>query len=387
MYKRVGGTIYGIEKDNKLFYIGKTNRKLVRNKNSKKESNELTISDATYQYANPELRKVIESNSTKIVPLKDVDADEWYDEKLLEVVNHHKHNHPLMNSQWMLDGGRGYWQNKTRDANTLKKLSESKYHKFIEYDINGELKKIWSSGKEAAIKVFKDYTVVDGGGSSRLYRVCRCQSIRNRFYHNSYWLKETELIKFFGLIPKKINISAIINEEKRKKRIAYNNRAVKLNGRRNLQTISRYSVERLDDKMNVIEIYLNIDEAGFKLKIYPRTVKRLCTSGCVKNSKYNLRYGSKIKQPFDVTYPKYEILPHIIPGNSEYVKTRTYKTVVEYNELGKIINTYDNVFIASEKLNIIPVNIRFICTNHPNFRDDKKYPILRYGEKKKVKLN
>ena len=54
MNQKVGGTIYGIEKDNKLFYIGKTNRNSVRNKTSKKESNELIISDATNQYTNPE---------------------------------------------------------------------------------------------------------------------------------------------------------------------------------------------------------------------------------------------------------------------------------------------------------------------------------------------
>jgi hypothetical protein len=307
MNKRVGGTIYGIEKDNKLFYIGKTNRKLVRNKNAKKESNELTISDATYQYTNSELRKVIESNTTKIVQLKEVNADEWYDEKLLEVINHHKNNHPLLNSQWMLDGGRGYWQNKTRDANTLKKLSESKYRKFIEYDTNGKLKKIWASGKQAAIEIFKDYRNVDGCGKSRLYHICQCKNISNRLCYNSYWLKEDELIKNFGLIPKNININAVINEQKKQKKIAYNNRTVKLNGRRNLQTISRYSVERLDGNMHVIETYLNINEAGYKLNLLPRTVKRLCTIGCVKDSKYILRYGKKIKQPFDIKYPEYEI--------------------------------------------------------------------------------
>lgn len=303
MNQKVGGTIYGIEKDDKLFYIGKTNRNSVRKNVSKSKSNHLNISDATYQYGNQELRNLITSKSFKIVALKDVNADEWYDEKLLEVINHHKKNHPLMNSQWMLDGCRGYWENKTRDANTLKRLSESKYIRFVEYDVEGKLKKIWSSGKEVGTEVFKDYRVVNGSAVTCIYSIAKRKLIRNRFRNNSYWFSESELIKHFGIIPKKINIDAIIKQQKIDARRCESNI--------NRILINKYTVERLDDNMNVTETFLNVNEAAFKLKLNLSTVKQLC-HGRFSKSKYKLRYGKKVKQLISIQYPKYKTLPHII---------------------------------------------------------------------------
>jgi hypothetical protein len=109
----------------------------------------------------------------------------------------------------------GYWRGKKRDSNTLKKLSESKYIKVVQYDKDGNLIKIWDSCKDAAIAIFKDYQIINGSAKSKIYDVLECKTIKNRFIYDSYWFKEKETIGFgFKNPPIKILIDYIYEYEK-----------------------------------------------------------------------------------------------------------------------------------------------------------------------------
>lgn len=206
--------IYGIKIDDDIHYIGKRINALNKKGNINK-------SQATYQYNNSKIRDIFTSNpDVNVVPLKVVNEDEWYDEKLQEVLDKHKDKHPLLNAQWMLEGKRGFWEGKERDAHTLQRLSESKFKRVVQYDSEGNLVKVWKSGKDAAIHVFKDYVVINGGGDTKLYTVLGATTLKGRCKLNSYWFKEQELIKFFGLLPKKLNLAILYAEEcKRRKKI------------------------------------------------------------------------------------------------------------------------------------------------------------------------
>lgn len=119
--------IYGVKTGDRYHYIGKRYDCRDADGNMRK-------SDAVYQYVNPKIRNIFENQEVVVEPLEIVSEKLWYDAKLAEVVQKYGEKHPLLNSQWMLEGKRGYWQDKQRDANTLKRLSESKYIKIVEYD-------------------------------------------------------------------------------------------------------------------------------------------------------------------------------------------------------------------------------------------------------------
>jgi hypothetical protein len=365
--------IYAIRTGDTCHYIGKTIR----------ENHEGEIKKSMLQavYQKQDLRDiVVNSDKIRIESLKQVDLCDWYDEKLLEVVEKYKDSHPLKNAQWMLDGKRGYWQDtkgfwygKKRDSNTLQKLSESKHKSVEQYDIRGNYINTWESRKRVGEEVFGDYVIKNGSAESRIYKVLSCKTIDKRLYYDSYWFSTAELLQHFGAVPKALNIEAIRAAEKR--------RRSEMLSERNLEYITRYTVERLDDSGEVVETYDNIRHCGYELRIPSDYVSRICR-GTRTNNNYVLRYGKKKRQHVDVSYPRYK--SRIKPEKKikkSYKHTIT-RTTIEHLKNQEVIATYFGVNEASEVLGLKPQVIRRICTT--GYKIKKNLPVLRYGKKLQV---
>lgn len=348
-------SIFGVKINEDFHYVGKTKRKLIK---------------SHVQRTNEELNEVCfnrKNDNVEIVLIKEVDEN-WYDEKLSEVVKKYNENHPLKNAQWMLEGKRGAWSGKKRDAHTLQRLSESKYKKICQYDINGSFVKTWKSYKDAAITVFKDYEIINGSANSRLYQIIKSRTIESRLFHNSYWFKEEELLKHFNCIPKKINITYILNEQKKRIRKA---KARK----KDPKYTTRRTVIHYNDDLTIKTTYDNVFHAAYMLKTTPRKIRVMCKQ---KNPAITLKYGKKTLQPFVVEYPEYKIEPISRNPKIKY-NTRTYIEVLELDENDNIINTFDNVKLAEDFYGLKESKIRYIIYNNLN------NPKLRYGEKKQYK--
>ena len=183
----------------------------------------------------------------------------------------------------------GYWKNRIRDANTITKLSESKYIKVVQYDEEGNLLKVWDSCKHAAIEIFKDYHIINGSAKSKIYDVLECKLIKNRLAHNSYWFKEKEILTFgFTTIPNKILIDYIYERIK----------IMKANRRKSCTLpifAKRYTVDYCDNNGVVINSYPNTEIAAEKLNMSMHVVQRHCR-GFYKNNNYTLKYGEKTLQ-------------------------------------------------------------------------------------------
>lgn len=370
--------IYGVKANGKYHYIGK-----------KRKQEKINNSDITVQYNKEDLRDIFIKNDVAIIQLKEVNED-WFGEKIHEIVKKYKDNNPLINPQWMLEGKRshwegtgGYWEGKTRDANTIQRLSESKFKRIVQFDINGYHVKTWDSIKEVAIEIFNDYQVINGSAKSRIYSIIKGQRIETRFNNNSYWFKEEELIKHFGLIPKKINIGAIKNEQKKKKSTSNKNR--KLTHTKRKQVI-HYNVEG-----NIINTYDNYYHAAYVLKISIRTVQRICRGDKkVKNDNYILKYGKRTNQKINIKYPEYEL--NYIPEKKEpkqptYIKTKTRTQVIQYDIKGNYVHTFDDVIDASNKLKLKENRIRYICAKGITYSkgSKKKKHYLKFGKKIQTK--
>jgi hypothetical protein len=187
----------------------------------------------------------------------------------------------------MLDGHRGYWGGKKRDNHTIARLAESKYKKIVEYDHSGNFVKIWDSAKEIAITKFNDYKVVNGSADSKIYVLISNKTIKKHFYQNSYWYKATDLIKEFNVIPKKLNIDAIIQYEKN----------IRKEKRKSVIKTHKYTVIQYDNNGNKINDFLNVLDASKKLKIGEHTVRKMCRGKKISNKPYILKYGEKKLQP------------------------------------------------------------------------------------------
>ena len=237
--------IYAIKTGDTCHYIGKTIRE--------NQDGEIKKSMVGRLYSNPELRQVLlNDEDLQIQSLKLVDLKDWYDEKLLEVVEKYRDSHPLKNADWMLEGKRGYWQDtggywlgKTRDANTLKQLSASKHRRVVQYDIGGNYVKTWESRKAVGIQILKDYKVINGSAESRIYKVLTTKTVDKRRYANSYWFGEDELQKVFGAVPKKLNYEAIRAAEKQRRKTQRKKQEI-------LYT-TRYTVEQLSENGELSE--------------------------------------------------------------------------------------------------------------------------------------
>lgn len=293
--------IYGLKIKNQYHYIGKT---IKENKNG-----DILPSYLSHLSRIKTLNDLKYDNDIEIVNIKTLENNEWFDDKLSEVVKKYNENHPLKNAKYLCEGKRsvwegtgGYWKDKKRDKHTLKRLEESKFIQICQYDKEGNLINIWNSIKEPAILIFKDYKVVNGSACSRLYGVLKNNSLKGKFAKNSYWYYVIDLYEEYNTIPKKLNFIEIRNKEKEKKSLA--------NQKRNrdyhelLYTESKiYTVELLDDNNNVINTFDNVKHAHHMLGISLSTVKNICR-GNIKRPKFNLRYGKKIKQKMlkDIQY-------------------------------------------------------------------------------------
>jgi hypothetical protein len=396
--------IYGVKTGGKYHYIGKTNT----DKSSIDDKGGMCKSDCSRQYTSSEVRKLfLKNKEIDVVLLKTVPSEEWYDEKLDEVVEKYQEHHPLLNAVWMIEGKHGYWEDRKRDGHTLQRLSESKYKRIVEYDAFGNKVKTWNSGKEVAIKIFGDYEVVENSGSkSRLYRTIRSRTINGRFKHGSYWFREGELLNHFNLVPKKLHLAILRAEERRIR----TERTRKLREEGILPGQSkqmRYPVVRYNPDGTVMKTYTNTSEAAYELKTSVSTIQRLCR-GVVSNGNYILEYGVKTLQSLNIKFPPVEKVRLLKPVKPvvEHVrlKTRTSVrfTVVEYNCRGRIIRKFPDVEQAS-KFHGMPVSVvRRICGDdrrlasnnlscdeaetvsryikHPRL-DKKDHPDLRYGER------
>jgi len=283
--------IYGVKTGETFHYIGKTSKK-VNAKGDLKRSNLQTL------YVNKSVRKVFDENAgTNIVPITTVNDDEWFDTKLSEVVKKYGEHNPLVNAQWMLDGKRGifdgtqgYWIGKTRDSNTLLKLSESKFKKIVQYDVNGYKVKIWDSIKDVATKVFKDYRITNGSGCSSIYPLLGSSKLKTRFRHGSYWFTSDELIAKFTVVPLRLKIE-FLTEQERLRSKSVRKKAVK-----DYQKISMIIHSDVSGKQ--ITHYNNIFEASYYLDMSVGMIRRHCRNEIAKPM-INLKYGEKLNQPVD----------------------------------------------------------------------------------------
>lgn len=173
-----------------------------------------------------------------------------------------------------------YWLNKTRDSYTIKRITESKYKKLVQYDINGNHVKTWESILKVSTEVFNNET-------KSLYSILNGKNIKTRLRNNSYWFKEEELLKIYGEIPNKLNIIEI--EKKQKQELSNKFLNKKINPK-----IIKYCVHQYDDNGKKINTYPNVFVAADKLNVHYRTIRRICNDE-LKKPKFNLKYGKKIK--------------------------------------------------------------------------------------------
>lgn len=362
--------IYAIKTGDTCHYIGKTIRESAAGGITK-----CLISTA---YTHEGLAKVFESHKEDVTiePVKKVDVDGWYDEKLQEVVSKHKDDHPLLNAQWMLDGKRGpeYWRGKKRDAHTLKRLSESKFIRVCQYNDQGNLIKTWAGGKEAAIQVFGDYEVVNNSGKTELYNALRARYIEKKLKLGSYWFREYELIEQFGVVPDILDIEAIRLEQKAKKS-ADRKKQITL-------FTTRYTVIQYDEHQNELRRFDNTAEAGYELLIPMTYVQKICR-GKKKNNNYYLGFGPKLRQAARQTYPKYKvkIIPHVKPPK-EIKHTRTHSVVYHYKN-DVLLHTYEGgIKECCAKLNMTESKVRRLCRNKTRFYNR----VLILGEKRTIEI-
>jgi len=372
--------IYGVKTKDTIHYIGKK----INGINAEGNINKSNVS---YIYNNEKIRNIFRQfDNAKVVPIKTVPQGDWYNQKLLEVVEKHRDNHPLLNAQWMLDGKRGYWQDtqgywqgKKRDAHTLQRLSESKYRKVVQYDISGNLVKVWDSGKEIGMKVFGDYKVVKGCGTTKLYLVIRASTLKGRLRHGSYWFAINELLEFFQGIPNKLNIDEIRREEKLRKTESCKN-AKKTHMR-------RYTVILYNNYGEKIKTFANIYEAGQELKVSPITVGKICR-GLYEAQNFKIKYGERTRQLINIEMPRYEIQPIVRKKNKKEkvrLSTRTRHTVVHYGRNKEVLNTFDSVGEAAQYFKIPESTVRRTCSEGSGRIKELPYgTYLKLGEKKKV---
>ena len=376
MEKKEDAVIYGIVDGETIHYIGKTKHV--------KEDGTIIRHEMSYIYNNPQIRDLVVDNfEIKLVPIEKVLAEEWYDEKLAQVVEKHRQNHPLLNAQWMKEGKRGYWEGtdgfwkgKERDANTLFQLHTSKYKKVLQYNVDGFLQKIWAGGKEAGVHVFGDYKVVNGAGDTKLYTLLNNKRVKNRLAHGSYWFRFEEILDRYGKVPLKIDPTQLGDEWERENRLTW---------KKPVQTHRRnYTVEWYEgDKL--VEKFDNIFHAAYHFRTSPVTIRRVC-KGIISNSYYDLRYGKKELQPINIseTYPRYKAKPikrkKVVKPKKERQRTRTHYTVAEHR--GKeILRTFNSVEEAAEFYDVPVSSIRNQCSRRVWV---KKLPDLRYGPKSTV---
>jgi len=365
--------IYGVRSGDTYHYIGKT----IQVNHEGKVPN----SKVTRQYTNPDVREVFVNNEIQIDELSMCSQAEWYDEKLQEVVDKHKDEHPLLNAQWMLDGKRGYWEGTTgvwfgkkRDALTLKALSRSKYKRVCQYSVEGVLLEVWDGAKEAGIHVFGDYRIINNSGDSEIYKAISANTLEGHFRHGCYWFRHEDIVKRFRYVPRKLDIAKMLASEDRIK-------ARRIKNRDKPTEVMRYTVLQYNEDGEVINRFENTSHCAYELKIGLSMVQKFC-NGTKSNSNYILKYGEKTKQGFKLRYPRYKIRYKPEPKpRPPRTATRTVITVTHYHD--DTIDVYDSTRDAALKLGLKESTVKRICQGKMklNYRN---YPVLRFGRKKKI---
>jgi len=365
-------TIYGVKTGETIHYIGKTIR----------EGNDGEIKGhmISNRVKNIALDNIIRNNENVVIePIKVVESDEWYDEKLQEVVQRHAEHHPLVNAQWMLDGKRGpeYWRGKTRDAHTIQRLAESKYTRICQYDKNGKLVKVWAGAKEAAIEVFGDYQVINNSGKSDLYNAMRATTMKCSFKLGYYWFRESEMKEHFGLVPTKLNLSVILAKEKEIR---------KANRKKSTPAthFTRATVIQYDKDGDVINQFDNTHHAAYELKISLCMVQRYCR-GTSYNDNYILGFGPKMWQPARPEYPKYKV--RVKKSRHKIKKPRKLRSEQRVNEYknGVVYRRFDTVAEAAQHFGLKESTVKRLCKGEMKL-SYKEYPFLKFGKKVKVEV-
>jgi hypothetical protein len=273
------------------------------------------------------------------------------------------------------DGTEGYWQGKTRDPHTLKQLSKSKYIKVCQYSDTGLLLQIWTGAKEAAIKVFGDYEVINDSGKTALYHALKANGMKGRFKMGFYWFREADLINSFGNVPAKINIDKMIAAVKELKKQSHVR----------AEYSSRYTVIQYNKNGEEIQKFDNTHHCAFELKIDVGIVQKFCR-GVRYNNNYILKYGEKKPQKTDLNYGNYKrkYKPDNTPKPSKakpVEHTRTYFTVNQY-ENGLVVETFNSVREAALHFGLKESTVRRLCRGKTILNNN--YPVLKLGGKVRV---
>jgi hypothetical protein len=256
--KKSNPQIYSLLIKGKKRYFGKTT--------NAKNNGELRPSVI---YTNSKLRELI-SNDSKIEIIKESNEN-WRNEKIKIISEESKTNNELIHPQWMLDGLKCdpkwgyYWTGKKKDLHTINQLSKSKYIRICQYSKDGKLIKIWSGIKEAAIEIFNDYKVVNGGGKCRLFQILKNKPW-NRLSNNFYWFKESEIILYFSAVLDDFNIQYFMNILKKNERQTYKKAPIK-----NFEIFEYYP-----DTNKLKEKYSNAGDAANNLKLSLTTISKYC---------------------------------------------------------------------------------------------------------------
>ena len=364
-------TIYGVKTGETIHYIGKTIRE-----GSDGEIKGHMISNRVKNIA---LDNIIRNNENVVIePIKVVESDEWYDEKLQEVVQRHAQHHPLVNAQWMLDGKRGpeYWRGKTRDAHTIQRLAESKYTRICQYDDKGVLVKVWAGAKEAAIEVFGDYQVIKNSGKTDLYNAMRATTMKSSFRLGYYWFRASDMERHFGLVPKKLNLAVILDKEKQRKR------EIRKTSKPSTHT-TRATVIQYNKSGEEIQRFDNTSHAAYELKISLSMVQRYCR-GNQYNDNYILSFGPKVLQAVNPQYPKYKIRFKKSKHKLKKTKVKTKTTYrVKQHKNGIVVKRFDSICEAAQHFGLKESTIKRLGRGEMKLNYNN-YPILKLGRKVNV---
>jgi glutathione peroxidase-family protein len=336
MKKKFNVKIYSLNEGDKPRYIGKTH---VVNKEGK-------IRNSLSQFYNDdELRKIKLSKNFKVEEIETVESDNWFDAKLQHIVNYHKNKHAdLLNAPYLLDGKRGYWEGKTRDNHTINRLAESKYVKIVQYDINGNLTKIWHSIKDAAINFIGDYLVVNGSAQSKLFNAISNKNPKKHLEKDCYWFREKDILKHFLVIPKNINIDNLYNSYREKlNQTIKKNKEAKLNNGIYIKYDKNFkAILKIDIVTNkTIKLYKSLLEAGEDNNIHQSIVSQLARN--IRQSKYDHTYTfalTKHREKYNLHDPK------------------NINAIIQVDHQGNVVGRYKTSNDAAKAVNGTGSNIR-----------------------------
>lgn len=284
--------IYGLKNGEDLRYVGKTNS------GKSNDEGEIRKSRLSQLYINTKTKEIVSHNDgAHVVPLLEVPVEEWYDEKLREVVKQYQEGNDLVNADWMKRGKRGYWQDKKRDSHTLQALSQSKYKTVEQFDLQGNYVQTWRSAKDVAIHVFGEYEIKNGSASSGFYQVISSANPRGHRYGKYYWWTTEELLTSYGRIPESLNIELMqtIYDEGKKR----NRKTARRTTRKTQTHTTRYTVV-LTQADGSERVFDNVRHCAHVLGMTESTVKNIVSGH--KKHKYDLRYGKKLRQPVNPCY-------------------------------------------------------------------------------------